>query len=61
MVELYLLEFAVYIIAAICFGYVVAALMAASGTSAREDLYEEGIFVRDLEIKELKERLNENK
>ena len=63
MVELYLLEFAGYLTAAIIvgfvFGYAVACLMAASGTSARVDLLEEGIFVRDVEIRELKDKLEE--
>ena len=52
-------EFILLVSFAVSFGYVVAALMAGSGQSAREDLYEEGILVRDLEIKELRERLGE--
>lgn len=61
MVELYLWEFAIYIIAAICFGYLVACLMAASGASAREEAYEDALLYKDLQIKDLEKELEQAK
>ena len=59
MVNLYLLEFAIYLIAAICFGYIVCCLMVASGASARAEEYEDALLYKEVQIKDLEKELEE--